>query len=106
MMGEMRHPFSWSMEGPGRLVVRYRKLTDEGASGGAVYGIFDIEIKIQETEFAPWPVITNRSSDVFGNLWCALARVDPPLVLPVRLPAARPKRTLLSRMRDVFARHL
>ena len=65
-----------------------------------------IEIKIQETEFAPWPVMTNRSSDVFGCLWCALARDDPPLVLPPGPPVVRPKPTLLSRIRDVVARYL
>jgi hypothetical protein len=112
MMGTSRQTFEWSMERPGRLVMRYLRYEDDGASqeppdqDEATPVAFDIEIKIQETEFAPWPVMTNRSGDVFGILWCALARHDPPLVLPVRPAVVQPKRTLLSRIRDVVARHL
>jgi hypothetical protein len=93
--------FEWSMQSPGRLVMRYcrsenvDKASDETAEAVAQ---FDIEIKIQETEFAPWPVMTTRSSDVFGSLWCALARDDPPLVLK-RLPLVQTKRKLLFRVR-------
>jgi hypothetical protein len=108
MMGTSRQKFEWSVERPGRLVMRFLRREDDGASQAptdrdeAPPVTLDIEIKIQETEFAPWPVMTKRSSDVFGNLWCALARDDPPLVLPV----ARPKRTMLTRLRDVITRHL
>ena len=62
------------MERPRRLVMRYLRYEDDGASqeppdqDEATPVAFDIEIKIQETEFAPWPVMTNRSGDVFGIL--------------------------------------
>jgi hypothetical protein len=113
MMGTSTQAFEWSMQSPGRLVMRYGdRKHDDSASGTAEEDdrdettpvIFDIEIKIQETEFAPWPVMTNRSSDVFGFLWCALARDDPPLVLP-RPPVAQTRRTLRSRMQDLVARY-
>lgn len=108
------------MECPGRLVIRCGRWEQDLPSDGAeepadededtfdifdASGTFDIEIKIQETEFGQCPVMTNRSGDVFGTLYCALARADPPLVLPFRLPVVRPKRTLLSRIRDVVARY-
>jgi hypothetical protein len=87
MTGTSTRAFEWSMQAPGRLVMRFaREENDNEASAGAAE-VFDesvasdIEIKIQDTEFAPWPVMTTRSSDVFGDLWCALARVDPPLAI-------------------------
>jgi hypothetical protein len=101
--------FEWSMQSPGRLVMQYcRGENDENGSDETAEAVeqFDIEIKIQETEFAPWPVLTTRSSDVFGCLWCALARDDPPLALPERPPLVQTKRKLLSRVRDFVARHL
>jgi hypothetical protein len=123
MTGTTRQEFEWSMECPGRLVMRCGRweqdLPYDGAEEPAdededisddqdedifgASGTFDIEIG--ETEFGQWPVMTNRSGDIFGTLYCALARADPPLVLPLRLPVVRPKRTLLSRIRDVVARH-
>jgi hypothetical protein len=115
MMGTTMQAFAWSMECLGRLVMRYGRRDDDGASGeaekpadgGETFSeTFDIEIKIQETEFAPWPVMTNRSGDAFGSLWCALSRDDPPLILPERLLMVQPRRTLLSRIRDVVSRHL
>lgn len=100
--------FDWGMQSPGHLVMRYyRSESEDNASDVAVEAVdqFDIEIKIQETEFAPWPVMTTRSRDVFGCLWCALAREDPPLILPERPPLVRTHRRLLSRMREFVARH-
>lgn len=105
-MGTRRQAFEWSMEFPGRLVMRYGRCEYDGEDGGveeatddgaeepadedeSIVCAIDLEIKIEETEFAPWPVMTSRSSDVFGHLWCALARVDPPLVLPRRLSVGR-----------------
>jgi hypothetical protein len=99
MMGTSRQAFEWHMESPGRLVMRYGRYEEDGDGAyrdpeepadedddddddEPLTATFDIEIQIQGTEFAPWPVMTNRSSDVFGLLWCALARDDPPLVLP------------------------
>ena len=101
--------FEWSMQSPGRLVMRYcRSDNDDNASDEVAEAVdqLDIEIKIQETEFAPWPVMTTQSSDVFGPLWCALARVDPPLVLRKRPPLVQAKQKLLSRVRKFIARHL
>jgi hypothetical protein len=109
MKGTSTRPFQWSMQSPGRLVLRYcsSENGDNGADEAAeAVDQFDIEIKIQETEFAPWPVMTTRSSNVFGSLWCALARDDPPLVLPERPPLVQTKRKLLSRVRQFVARHL
>jgi hypothetical protein len=126
MTGTTRQEFEWNMECPGRLVIRYGKWkqeipfngieeepvdedehipNDQGEDILNTSDIFDIEIKIKETEFGRSPVMTNRHSDVFGSLYCALARADPPLELPLRLPVARPKRTLLSRIRDAVARY-
>jgi hypothetical protein len=116
MTGTTTQEFEWGMARPGRLVMRCRRWEQDLPSDGAGHpadqdedifdasGTFDVEIKIKETEFGQCLVMTNRSSDVFGTLYCALARADPPLVLPLRLPVVRPKRTLLSRMRDVVAR--
>lgn len=116
MIGQSRQAFEWNMQAPGRLVMRYHGRESYGGAYDAaeqpadrceaVPVVLDIEIKIQETEFAPWPVMTSRPSDVFGCLWCALARDDPPLVLPPQPPVVRPKPTLLSRIRDVVARYL
>jgi len=111
MAGRSKQTFEWSMRPPGRLVMRYHgretwdgapeaveEPTDEDAA------VYDIEIKIQGTEFASWPVMTNRNGDVFGDLWCALAREHPPLALPQQPPVIQPERNLLSRLRDVLAR--
>jgi len=120
MSGTTKQAFEWSIECPGRMVLRYGKWENDLASDGdeepddenedtsEISVTMDIEIKIKETEFGPWPVMTTRSSDEFqfGFLLCALARADPPLVLPSRPPVVRPKRTLLSRIRDVVARRL
>jgi hypothetical protein len=125
MTGTTRQEFEWSMECPGRLVMRCGRWEQDLPSDGAgehtdqdedisedqeedifdASGTFDIEIKIKETEFGQWPVMTNRSGDVFGTFYCALSRADPPLVLPLRLPVIRPKPTWLSRIRDVVARY-
>jgi hypothetical protein len=125
MTGTTRHEFEWSMECPGRLVMRYGRWEQDVPSDGVgepadededisadqekdifdASATFDIEIKIKETEFGQCPVMTNRSGDVFSNLYCALARVDPPLLLPSRPPVMRPKPTLLSRIRGVVARY-
>ena len=113
------------MECPGRLVMRCGRweqdLPSDGVGGHAAEAedisddqeedifdasaTFDIKIKIKETEFGQCPVMTNRLGDVFGNLYCALARVDPPLLLPSRPFVMRPKPTLLSRIRGVVARY-
>jgi hypothetical protein len=124
MTGTTRHEFEWNMECPGRLVMQYGKWEPETPFDGAeepadedengpddqdedildTSDTFDIEIKIKETEFGRSPVMTSRGSDVFGTLYCALARADPPFELPLRLPVARPKRPLLSRIRDAVVR--
>jgi hypothetical protein len=90
MTGTNTRAFEWRMQSPGRLIMRFGNGgRDDDGSGATAKAFdqaetmtFDIEFKIQETEFGPWPVMTNRSSDAFGGLWCALARNDPPLVMP------------------------
>jgi hypothetical protein len=114
MLGESRQQFVWSMHSRGRLAMRFRSSDHDERPFGpaeepddrdrAMPVFFDIEIKILETEFGPWPVMTTRSSDTFGCLWCALVRDDPPLVLPQRPRAVRLKQTLLSRIRDLARR--
>ena len=94
--------FEWYMQSPGRLVMRYCKgENDDNGSEETAEAVDQFENRQydQETEFAPWPVMTTRSSDVFGCLWCALARDDPPLALPERPPLVRTERKLLSRVR-------
>jgi hypothetical protein len=100
MSGTTKQAFEWSLECPGRLVLRYGKREndlafdgdeepdDENEDTSEISVTMDFEIKIMETEFGPWPVMTTRSSDEFqfGFLLCALARADPPLVLPSRPP--------------------
>ena len=115
MTGTTRQRFEWSMQANGRLGMRYRgreycpgscETAEEPADRDETTTVvYEIEIKVQVTEFASWPVMTNRYGDVFGCLWCALARDNPPLVLPQQ-PVVPPQRALLSRLRDVVARYL
>jgi hypothetical protein len=109
MSGKTVQAFTWRMEAPGRMVVRYgltryaAHLDEEPKAEEDAVELspiaHDIEIKVQETHLGPWPVMTSEGRDTFDYLWTALARSEPPLVLgEAVLPIAVPRRSMFSRM--------
>jgi hypothetical protein len=108
MSGKTVQAFTWRMDAPGRMVVRYgltryaAHLDEEPKEEEDAVELspitHDIEIKVQETHLGPWPVMTSEGRDTFDYLWTALARSDPPLVLGDADPISVPRRSMLSRM--------
>jgi hypothetical protein len=108
MSGKTVQAFTWRMEAPGRLMVRYgltryaahvdeEPKADEDAVELSPI-THDIEIKVQETHLGPWPVMTSEGRDTFDYLWTALARNEPPLVLGEAAPIQEERRSMFSRM--------
>jgi hypothetical protein len=108
LSGKSLQAFAWSMEAPGRIMMRYR-LTRYGAqveedwkepddSPELAPITFGIEVVVQETEIGAWPALVSEGSDCFDCMRSGLARTEPPLRLTVAEPAVQPGRSLLSRM--------
>lgn len=106
LSGKSVQAFGWSMESPGRLVMRYRltrygdqvdKESDDSPELAPV--TFGIEVVVQESEVGAWPALVTEGSDVFDCMRTGLARLEPPLrLIEVAAVAERPSRSLLSRM--------
>lgn len=108
LSGTSVQAFAWSMEAPGRIVMRYRLTRhierrddvldepDESAELSPV--VFGIAIGVQDTQVGAWPVMVSAGSDCFDSMPTALARTEPPLTLPESVAALRPNRSFLSRV--------
>jgi hypothetical protein len=113
LSGKSVQTFAWTMERPGRLLMRYRLtrygVDDEGAAGEPAETpelspvAFGIEVVVQDTDYGSWPALVSEGSDVFDFLRTGLARTDPPLRLEEGAAAGlRPQRSFLSRMRSLM----
>src|SRR5262249_55297632 len=72
LSGKSVQNFAWSMESPGRIVMRYRltrygdqvegepKEPDDSPELAPV--VFGIEVVMQETEFGAWPTLVSEGS--------------------------------------------
>jgi hypothetical protein len=108
LSGKSLQTFAWSMEAPGRIVMRYRlmrygdqaeegsKEPDETAELAPV--TFGIEVVVQETAIGAWPALVSEGSDVFDCMRSGLSRTEPPLRLVEPAAAERPGRSFLARM--------
>ena len=107
LSGKSVQTFAWSMEAPGRIVMRYRltrygdqaedpKAPDETPELAPVS--FGIEVVMQETAIGAWPALVSEGSDVFDCMRSGLSRTEPPLDLVEAAPDVRPSRSFLSRM--------
>jgi hypothetical protein len=108
LSGKSLQTFAWSMEAPGRIIMRYRltrygdqveegfKEPDDSPELAPV--TFGIEIVVQETEIGAWPALVSEGSDCFDCMRSGLARTEPPLRLVETTAAVTPSRSLLSRM--------
>jgi hypothetical protein len=107
LSGKTVQTFAWSMESPGRMVMRYRltRFLEQVETVGEVEEspelapiTVGIEIVVQETEVGAWPALVTEGSDAFDCMRTGLARLEPPLKLSEVEPEVAPNRSLLSRM--------
>jgi hypothetical protein len=108
LSGKSVQTFAWSMEAPGRLVMRYRltrygdqldeDLKEPDDSPELAPVAFGIEVVVQETEVGAWPTLVSEGSDTFDCMRTGLARTEPPLRLAETAEAVRSNRSFLSRM--------
>jgi hypothetical protein len=108
LSGKSVQAFAWSMDSPGRIVMRYRLTRygdqiEEGSqepddSPELAPVTFGIEVVVQETEIGAWPALVSEGSDCFDCMRSGLARTEPPLRLEEATPAVEPVRSLFSRM--------
>jgi hypothetical protein len=107
LSGKSLQTFGWSMEAPGRIVMRYRltrygdqaedvKVADDTPELAPV--AFGIEVVVHDTEIGAWPALVSEGSDTFDCMRSGLARTEPPLLLAEAAPSEAPGRSLLSRM--------
>ena len=108
LSGKSLQTFAWSMEAPGRIIMRYRltrygdqieedsKEPDDFPELAPV--TFGIEVVVQETEIGAWPALVSEGSDCFDCMRSGLARTEPPLRLVEAAPDVRPSRSFFSRM--------
>jgi hypothetical protein len=107
LSGKSVQTFAWSMQAPGRIVMRYRltrfaaqaeDLTEAHDSPELAPVAFGVEIVVHETEVGAWPALVSEGSDVFDCMRSALARIEPPLLLEEPATVVEPGCSLLSRM--------
>ena len=84
LSGKSLQTFAWSMEAPGRIVMRYRltrygdqveedsKEPDDSPELAPV--TFGIEVVVQETEIGAWPALVSEGSDCFD---CMRSGIGP-----------------------------
>jgi hypothetical protein len=107
LSGRSVQSFAWSMEAPGRIIMRYRltRFVEQAESVGEpdespelAPVTFGIEVVVQETEVGAWPALVSEGSDAFDCMRTGLARLEPPLRLVESAADVPPARSLLSRM--------
>ena len=108
LSGKTVQSFAWSMEAPGRMVMRYRltrivdqteTLVEAEESPELAPVTIGFEIVVQETGIGAWPALVTEGSDAFDCMRSGLARLEPPLKLTeVAADEVAQSRSLFSRM--------